>query len=551
MSVINIDGIKLKNMIIAGANKLQENKNLIDSLNVFPVPDGDTGTNMSLTVLSAAKEVSKLNTPNASDIAKAASSGSLRGARGNSGVILSQIFRGFSKGIEGCSTLCTEDLANAFAKGSETAYKAVMKPKEGTILTVIREISEKALDCAIETNDISKFLDEIISHGNESLDRTTDMLPELKQAGVIDAGGKGFISILEGFKEALTQKGDIELVEPKSETNYKTENINFATNTNVDIKFAYCTEFFINVKKPSEELDNKFKNYLETVGDSIVVVSDDDIIKIHVHTNVPGKVLDFAGKVGSLDNIKIENMKTQHTNLIDFTVEGSEDALESTDHKSIGFVSVVTGEGLAKLFKELGSDRVIEGGQSMNPSADDLLEAINKVNADNIIVLPNNKNIILAAKQAKSLCHDKNVIVLESKTIPQGISALINFSPLSSLDENLELMHDGMSNIKTGQVTYAVRDTVFDGKEIKEGNIISLIENKIELVNTDVSQSAKDLVDLMVKDDVDIISIYYGADVSKNEANILEEYVSTKYPDCELEIYNGGQPLYYYIVSAE
>ena len=542
-------------MIISGANELQRNKEHLDSLNVFPVPDGDTGTNMSLTLLSAANEVYKLNTPNASDIAKAASSGSLRGARGNSGVILSQIFRGLAKGMEHKALLSTEDLANAFVQGAETAYKAVMKPKEGTILTVIRKISEKAVDCAIETDDIEEYFKEIISYGYEVLDKTMEMLPELKQAGVVDAGGKGFLIILEGFASAIKNHGEIEIIQPTKEQKAQPQNMNFAATSNADIKFAYCTEFFINVKKVSEDRDDKLKKFLELQGDSIVVVSDEDIIKIHVHTNNPGKVLDFALKIGSLDNIKIENMKTQHTNIIDFVAEKElqqkEEIIEPSEFKETGFVSVVTGDGFIELFKGLGADYVIEGGQSMNPSTDDFIDAISNVNANNIIILPNNKNIILAAKQAKSLCKNKNIIVIETKTIPQGISALINFPPSGSIDYSVELMNESIKNVKTGQVTYAVRETVFDGKEIKEGNVISLLESKIEFVGENALEAAKSLIDLMVEDDEGVVSIYYGCDVSKSEADALGEYVSEKYEDCEVEVYKGNQPLYYYIISVE
>lgn len=552
MGIINIDGNLFKKMIIGGSNELSKNKQLIDSLNVFPVPDGDTGTNMSLTVLAAAREVDKLNTPNIYDIAKVAATGALRGARGNSGVILSQLFRGFARGFEGKSLASVEDFANAFKKSQEMAYKAVMKPKEGTILTVARALSDKAAEMAYDTDDIEILLREVIKHGKEVLELTTDMLPELKQASVVDAGGKGLICILEGGFNAMLSNEDVKINTYSKES--KTENSSFGNINTEDIKFAYCTEFFINVNEVTEAIEDNLKNYLESVGDSIVLVGDTNIIKIHVHTNHPGSVLEKCLKMGTLSNLKIENMKEQHSSLINFveekeTVENKID--ENTPQKDFGFVAVSMGEGLSETFKSLGTDIVIEGGQSMNPSTDDILLAVEKVNAKNVIILPNNKNIILAAKQASELCKDKKVIVLPSKSIPQGINALIHFLPQCELEENIESMTDGIKSVKTGQVTYAVRNTVVNDKEIKEGNILCMLEGDIEHVSEDLQEGAKLLIASMLETGSEFITIYYGKDASLEQANELYDFISEKYADCEVEVHKGDQPLYYYLFSAE
>lgn len=534
-----IDGHRLKKFIISGANRLNKNKDKVDALNVFPVPDGDTGTNMSLTVLSAAKEVAKVNSPNIYDIAKALSTGSLKGARGNSGVILSQLFRGFSKGLEGKDIANAKDIAQAFAKGVESAYKAVMKPKEGTILTVSKAVSDKALEMSEKTEDIIEMMKEVLNYANGVLEKTVNMLPELKQAGVVDAGGKGLLSILEGGFFDNDDYIEVDLSQTKGEK--QASNIE-----KVDIKYGYCTEFFINLSQNDENIEKDLKEFLETIGDSIVLASDDDFIKIHVHTNNPGRVLERALLVGSLDNIKIENMRTQHNNLIDFNVEKS-------TKKEYGFVAVSIGEGIDELFKEYGVDELIEGGQTMNPSIQDILNAVEKVNAENVFILPNNKNIILASKQAKENCKDKNICVLETVSITEGFSALTGFLSTDSLEKNIENMQEAIKNVSTGQVTFAVRETNIDGIDIKENDILCLLNGKISNVAKDIENATKELIDKMIleKEDAYTMSIYYGKDIEEDKAIDLENYVKDKYDELDVELIYGGQPLYYYIISLE
>ncbi len=539
MKLLMIDGHRLKKFIISGANRLNQKKDEVDSLNVFPVPDGDTGTNMSLTVLSAAKEVAKINSPNIHDIAKALSTGSLKGARGNSGVILSQLFRGFCKGLEGKDRASAKDIAEAFSKGVESAYKAVMKPKEGTILTVSKAISEKSLEMANKTEDIVEMMKEVLSYANSVLDKTRNMLPELKQAGVVDAGGKGLISILEG---GFFDSGEyIELYEEKEPKKLSDKNIK-----EIDIKYGYCTEFFINIKNNNDNLETELKSFLESIGDSIVLASDDDFIKIHVHTNNPGKVLERAMLVGSLDNIKIENMRTQHSNLIDFT-------LEKEPSKDYGFVAVSIGEGIDNLFKEYGVDELITGGQTMNPSIEDILNAVDRVDAKNVFILPNNKNIILASEQVKEACTSKNVEVIETLSIAQGFSALTSFLSTDSLEKNIKNMNEAIKYVSTGQITYAVRDTSIDGIDIVQGDILCMIDGKIKNVSKDIELGTKELIDKMIeeKEDAFNISIYYGSDIKEEEAKKIENYVSEKYDYLDFELIYGGQPLYYYIISIE
>lgn len=550
MSYLTIDGYTLQKFIIAGANRLIENKGSVDALNVFPVPDGDTGTNMSLTVASAAKEVMKLNTPVIADVAKAAASGSLRGARGNSGVILSQLFRGFAKGLEGKETANVVDIALSFDKARQTAYKAVMKPKEGTILTVAREVSEKAIELSYAEENLDVFLEKLIEYANEVLLKTTDMLPQLKQAGVVDAGGKGFIHILEG---GLENRGAEVTLNDASSSSQGTVMADYQTEE-VDIKFGYCTEFFINVDNANEETVNNLKDYLMTIGDSIVAVHDSEIIKIHVHTNNPGKVLERALKIGSLSNIKIENMRIQHTNNINFTKQAQQEVpVEEQEEKEIGFVSVCVGSGIKEIFKNLGADYIIEGGQTMNPSTEDILQAVEKVNAKNVFVLPNNKNIILAAEQAAKLCKDKNIIVIGSTTIPQGISALVNFMPTDSVEDNAESINEGLEAVSTLQVTYAVRDTEIDDKKIVEGDILCMSESGIDFVEKDLQEGTKKLISNFLDNNIDksFITIFYGEDATEDKANELADYVAENYPDIEVEVQSGNQPVYYYIISVE
>ncbi len=564
MGITTINGDLLRKMIIAGANELSKNKKDIDALNVFPVPDGDTGTNMSLTLLAAAKEVYKLKSPTVYEVAKALSSGSLRGARGNSGVILSQLFRGFAKGLEGKNVINADDLAAAFVRGKETAYKAVMKPKEGTILTVASAIADKAVECAFISDDIGEIMAKVIEHANVVLKNTTNMLAPLKQANVVDAGGKGLLCIFDGAIESAHVVGEIEIQDFVSAPDEKAVS-NAAAMSDENIEYGYCTELIVNLKRITDDLEQRFKGYLQTIGDSIVVAADDNLLKIHVHTENPGRVLEYAIKEGSLSSIKIENMREQHTTLIESIQQsgnafdnaagadtklnfvGSDDYIE----KVAGFIAVAAGSGLIKLFKELGADKVIEGGQTMNPSAEDILAAAESIDCENAIVLPNNRNIILAAQQAAQLCTDKNIIVVPTKTIPQGIVSLINYAPSGTLEENIEKMNDALSDIITGQVTYAVRDTVLNDTEIKEGDYLCLLDNNIEHVGSELQQAAKDLIDVMLEDEKEYVCIYYGADTKEEQANELESYISDKYPDCDIEVHYGGQPIYYYIISAE
>ncbi len=547
MGFTNIDGRLLKKMIVAGANNLNKNKQMVDELNVFPVPDGDTGTNMSLTVLSAAKEVMKTDTDNIYAVAKAAANGSLRGARGNSGVILSQLFRGFSKGLEGCQTANIDNIAKAFKKAVETAYKAVMKPKEGTMLTVAKAGVEKAFQLLNEIDDLELLLKEVIKYSNEILNKTPDMLPVLKQAGVVDAGGKGLLCILEGAFDSI-YKEEVELDEPN-----QSEPINFSALSTIseeNITFGYCTEFFINVKNADNSIIENLKKYLNTMGDSVVVVNDEEIIKIHIHSDNPGAVLEKAITIGSLSNIKIDNMREQHTSKIGLNEpKPIIDTQQQT--KEIAFISIAMGKGISELFHSLGVDIVIEGGQTMNPSTEDILAAIEALNADNILILPNNKNIILAAKQASKLVKDKNIIVLSSKTIPQGISAMISYDENKSILEATEIMEKAISQVKTGQITFAVRDTSINDIEIKEGNILGIIEDNIEVVHDNLEEATKEVIDKLVNNESEIISIYYGEEITEEDVNKIETYILEKYSNCDIEIYNGEQPLYYFIISVE
>lgn len=567
MSIISIDGELLKKMIISGANALEKNKEEVDALNVFPVPDGDTGTNMSLTFLAAAKEVEKLSEPTVYDVAKAVSNGSLRGARGNSGVILSQLFRGFAKGLEGCEEASASDISNAFTKASEMAYKAVMKPKEGTILTIARAMAERASDMSFDTDDADLLLFEVIKYGKEVLAQTTDMLPELKQASVVDAGGYGLLCIWDAAYVSMSAPGEAYIYAPAKTKESAAGEIKlpvFSSILTEDIKFAYCTEFFIRTKNATEETEGRLKKYLSAIGDSIVAAADDDMIKIHVHTNNPGAVLEKALAIGYLDNIKIENMHIQHTNKIDFeqssildTNNKEEKKAESDnkdndiENKNIGFIAVSSGAGFKELFISLGADIVVEGGQSMNPSTEDFIEAIESVEADNIIIFPNNKNIILSANQAASLTEDKNITVIPTKSIPQGVSALLNYSELKSVQENAKQMEDLIKHVRTGQITYAVRATVIEDKEIKEGDILCMVDGKIELVAQSLQPGAKALLDIMLKDGGEVLSIFYGEAATSETAQELLEYVSDKYTDVEAEVQNGGQPIYHYIFSVE
>ena len=538
----------LTKMFLAGAKNLEAKKEWINELNVFPVPDGDTGTNMTLTIMSAASEVNNLSERTMETVAKAISSGSLRGARGNSGVILSQLLRGFTKGIKDYDTLDVMTISNAFQKAVETAYKAVMKPKEGTILTVARGAADKAAELALEEEDLDVFFSGIIEEAERVLATTPDLLPVLKEAGVVDSGGQGLVEVLKGAYDAyLGKEVDYTFEAPKSAP------VKISAETEAEIKFGYCTEFIIVLDKKFEHKDEmEFKAFLESIGDSIVCVADDDIVKIHVHTNHPGQAIEKALTYGSLSHLKIDNMREEHEEkLIKDASKIAAQQKAEEPRKEMGFISVSIGEGIGEIFKGLGVDYLIEGGQTMNPSTEDMLNAIDKVNAEHIFILPNNKNIILAANQAKALCEDKDIIVIPTKTVPQGITAMINFMPDSSAEENEARMTEELANVKTGQVTYAVRDTHIDDKEIKEGNIMGIGDHAILAVGEDVEQTTLDMFKELIDEDSELISIYYGEDVKKEDAEKLGEKLSDLYPDCDVEVHFGGQPIYYYVVSVE
>ena len=558
MEIKVIDAKTLQKMFIAGAKNLEAKKEWINELNVFPVPDGDTGTNMTLTIMSAAKEVGGITEPTMENMAKAISTGSLRGARGNSGVILSQLFRGFTREIKKYEEINTEVLSRACVKAVETAYKAVMKPKEGTILTVAKGMADKACEMLGETDDLAVVIDEIIKHGDYVLSQTPEMLPVLKQAGVVDSGGQGLMTVLKGAYDAfLGKEVDYTLDEVSAPSGINKDDIPMEE---ADIKFGYCTEFIINLDKPmSDETEKSFKEFLESIGDSIVLVADDEIVKVHVHTNQPGEAFTRALTYGSLSRMKIDNMREEHHERLIKNAEKlaeqqkAEEEKKKTDEpkKKYGFIAVSVGEGLDEIFKGLNVDYIISGGQTMNPSTEDILNAVEKVNAETIFVLPNNKNIILAANQAESLVEDKNVIVIPSKTIPQGISAMIGFVEDNSAEDNKEAMTDSMSYVKTGEITYAVRDTVIDDKEIREGNIMGIGDEGILSVGDEITATTVDMIKKMQDEDSEIVSIYYGEGVTEDEAQTLASKLSEELPDLEIEVYSGGQPVYYYIASVE
>ena len=551
MATNTIDAALVQKMFLAGAKNLESKKEWINDLNVFPVPDGDTGTNMSLTIMSAAKEVSAIANPNMENLSKAISSGSLRGARGNSGVILSQLLRGFTKEMKGVTEITVETLALATSRATETAYKAVMKPKEGTILTVAKGMADKSCELVGESDDLVHVIDEIIKHGDYVLSQTPEMLPVLKQAGVVDSGGQGLMTVIKGAFDALLGKEIDYTLEPVQTAGTKvTEEVPM---DDVEIKFGYCTEFIINLDKEMPKSEEKaFKEFLESIGDSIVLVADDEIVKVHVHTNEPGVAITKALTYGSLSRMKIDNMREEHQErLIKNAEKMAEQQKADEPRKKYGFVAVSVGEGLDEIFKGLNVDHIISGGQTMNPSTEDILNAIDKINADNIYVLPNNKNIILAAQQAESLVEDKNIIVIPSKTIPQGISAMIGFIPDNSPEDNKEAMIDSMSYVKTGEVTYAVRDTVIDDKEIKEGNIMGIGDEGILAVGEEIDDTTINMIKEMQDEESEIVSLYYGAEVTEEAANKLADKIAEALPEIEVEVYPGGQPIYYYIASVE
>lgn len=563
MGMNTIDAKNLQKAFLAGAKSLEAKKEWINELNVFPVPDGDTGTNMTMTIMAAAREVAALENPTMESLARAISSGSLRGARGNSGVILSQLFRGFTKEIKALDVITTTTLANAFVRATETAYKAVMKPKEGTILTVAKGMADKAVELVTETEDILEFAQKIIAHGDYVLSQTPEMLPILKQAGVVDSGGQGLMQVMKGCLDGLLGK-EIDLT-VESSAAPKAAAGQARPMEEADIKFGYCTEFIINVEKTYRDREEKdFKAYLESIGDSIVVVSDDDVVKVHVHTNDPGLAIQKALTYGSLSRMKIDNMREEHQERLIMDAERKaaeqkqkevgrpkEGPVEEESRKEYGFIAVSIGEGFGEIFEGIGTDYLIEGGQTMNPSTEDMLNAIDKVNADTIYILPNNSNIVLAAEQAASLAEDKNIVVVPSKTVPQGITAIINFAPDLPPEENKKVMMEEMSHVKTGQITYAVRDTMIDDKEIKQGDIMGIGDKGILCVGKSVMDTALDTLRIMVDEDSELITIYYGADINEETAGCFLDKAQKEFPDCEIELHSGGQPIYYYLLSVE
>jgi len=548
-----IDANMLKKMFLSGAQRLDSKKEWINELNVFPVPDGDTGTNMTMTIMSAAREVQAIETPTMENLAKAISMGALRGARGNSGVILSQLFRGFSKEIKEAEVIDAQILASALERAAETAYKAVMKPKEGTILTVAKGMSTKALEVFEETDDLVEGIAQVLEYGDYVLSQTPEMLPVLKQAGVVDSGGQGLMEVLKGAYDGLLGK-EVDMssdLKPAAKVVVPDSDIDTA-----DIKFGYCTEFIVMLEKPyTQDRENEFKAFLSSIGDSIVCVNDEDIVKVHVHTNDPGLAIQKGLSYGSLTSMKIDNMREEHNEKVIKDAErkaAEQKAAEAAaPRKEVGFIAVSIGEGMNEIFKGLGVDYIIEGGQTMNPSTEDIMNAVDRVNADTIYVLPNNKNIILAAEQARSLVEDKKLIVIPSKTVPQGITAVVNYIDGESAEVNAEHMVQEMARVKSGQVTYAVRDTVIDDKTITEGDIMGIGDSGILSVTQSVDSATAELIDALVDEESELISIYYGEDVAEEDAEALAEQIEEKYPDVDVELQNGGQPIYYYVLSVE
>lgn len=562
MVIKTIDALTLQKAFLAGAKSIEVRKEYINELNVFPVPDGDTGTNMTLTIMSAANEVSKIENPTIASLAKAISSGSLRGARGNSGVILSQLFRGFTKEIAEQNEITVPVLAAAFEKAVEIAYNAVMKPKEGTILTVARGGATKAVEIAEKTDNIIEFGREVIAHMEEVLSKTPEMLPVLKEAGVVDSGGQGLLEVVKGAYDSICGKEIVfepinTNINEKSNVASKSNSVNTENIATADIKFGYCTEFIVNLEKEfTMQTEQEFKAYLESIGDSLVVVSDDEIVKVHVHTNDPGLAIQKGLSYGSLSHMKIDNMREEHNERLIANASKAEatqipEQKAPEKRKEVGFVAVSIGEGINEIFKGLGVDYLIEGGQTMNPSTEDMINAIDQVNADTIYILPNNSNIILAANQAQSLVEDKKIVVIPSKTVPQGITAIINYVSDKSKEDNVARMTEEMMKVKTGQVTYAVRDTSMDGHEIKQGNIMGIGDKSILAVGEDIHSTTFDLVNHLMDEDSELVSLYYGNEVTEDDANALADEIMEKYPDVDVEVHMGGQPIYYYVLSVE
>lgn len=559
MSECTMNAKQLQTAFLAGAKRIEAKKEFINELNVFPVPDGDTGTNMSLTIMSAAKEVQAIAEPDMKSLSKAISSGSLRGARGNSGVILSQLFRGFCRSIGDKEELTVEDIALGFNKAVETAYKAVMKPKEGTILTVAKGIADMSIELAPSTEDLGEYFKKLIDYGYEVLAKTPDMLPVLKEAGVVDSGGQGLMEVLHGAYDAYAGNAadfnvEIPVVNKPKQTSVSTEDIDTS-----HIKFGYCTEFIIMLEQSfGDAEEEELKSFLLSIGDSLVVVADDEIVKIHVHTNHPGQAFEKGLTYGSLSNMKVDNMRLEHQEKVIKESEklaaqqkADRDAKLSESAKPFGFIAVSIGDGMNEIFSELNVDHIISGGQTMNPSTEDMLEAIAAVNAENIFILPNNKNIILAANQAKSLTEDKNIIVIPSKTVPQGISAMIGFSADATVEENEASMTEALEAVKSGEVTYAVRDTSIDGREIHVGDYMGIGDAGIEAVGKDLEETTVELIQAIADEDSELVSLYYGEEVTEDAANTLSEKIAEILPDADVEVYYGGQPVYYYVISVE
>ncbi len=555
MVLNKIDARLLKKIFLSAAKSIEAQKEVINELNVFPVPDGDTGTNMTLTIMSAANDVARMEDPNMEQLAKAISNGSLCGARGNSGVILSQLFRGFTKEIRNCEEIDVTTMSNAFAKAVEVAYNAVMKPKEGTILTVARGGAERAAELVSETDDLVYFGAEVLRHMEEVLAYTPELLPVLKEAGVVDSGGQGLLVILKGAYDAMLGK-ELDFTVPVTAAPEGTRTISSGNLSTSDIKFGYCTEFIINVDKPyNQAIELKFKAYLESIGDSIVVVSDDNVVKVHVHTNDPGLAIQRALTYGSLSRMKIDNMREEHNEKLLKEMEGSPKKEEpkpvNTVKKPVGFIAVSIGDGVNEIFTGLGVDYIIEGGQTMNPSTEDMLKAIAKINADTIFILPNNKNIILAADQAKAMTKNKDIRVMPSKNVPQGIAAMIGYVADLSSDENEKRMREEMMKVKTGQVTFAVRDTSMNGFEIKQGNIMGIGDKGILAVGEEIHDTTLAMIKELMEEDSELVSLYYGEEVDEGAANSLADSIVELYPDVDVEIHYGGQPIYYYVISVE
>ncbi len=566
MATKTIDVDLFTKMLYAGAQNIEAQKEYINELNVFPVPDGDTGTNMTLTIMSAVKEVNALDHPKMSELAKAISTGSLRGARGNSGVILSQLLRGFTKVLREEETLDAAVLASAFSRARETAYKAVMKPKEGTILTVATGIADKAEELAGETDDLEVILPELLSCAEEILKKTPDLLPVLKEAGVVDSGGQGLVEILRGAFDAFQGKEiDYSAIQSTSGPSVSASEVQVNAEDAADIKFGYCTEFIIEMgRELSDEEEHEFKDYLSSIGDSIVIVADEEVVKVHVHTNDPGLALQKALTYGPLSRIKVDNMREEHQEKLirdseklakEQAAEDEQAKSEASDtkdeRKAMGFIAVSVGDGLNEIFKELGVDYIIEGGQTMNPSTEDMLNAIDQVNADVVFIFPNNKNIVLAANQAKNLTTDKQVIVIPTRTIPQGITAIINYVPDATPEDNEEVMLEQIKTVKSGQITYAVRDTRVEEREIHEGDIMGMGDNGILAVSPDVEETTRQVISALVDDESELISLYYGQDVKKEDAEQFGSEIEEAYPEIDVDLHYGGQPMYYYLLSVE